>query len=64
MGKFCIKLGYSYEPMDYLSLPYAIVFINANRNAEIKWVKESGMLGQRGYEILIWKVPTRTRVTL
>lgn len=52
-GKILYKAGYSYEPMDYLSLPYAIVFINANRDAEIQWVKESGMLDSANYRILI-----------
>ncbi len=52
-GKILYKAGYAFEPMDYISLPYSIVFINANRKSELKWLQESGMLNSAQYRILI-----------
>lgn len=52
-GKILYKAGYTFEPMDYISLPYSIVFINANRKSELKWLQESGMLNSAQYRILI-----------
>ena len=52
-GKILYKAGYTFDPMDYISLPYAIVFINATRTAEIAWLKRSEMLNSAHYRILI-----------
>ena len=34
-GKILYRKGYSYDPMDYINLPYSIVLINANNKKEI-----------------------------
>lgn len=52
-GKILYKAGYTYEPMDYISLPYSMVFINAERKEEIEWLKSSGMLDSAKFRILI-----------
>lgn len=52
-GKIIYKAGYSFEPMDYVTLPYSIVFINGERKKEVAWLKKSNMLNSAAYRILI-----------
>lgn len=52
-GKILYRAGFTYDPMDYISLPYSIVFINAERESEVTWLKNSNMLNSAKFRILI-----------
>lgn len=52
-GKILYHKGYKYDPMDYIQLPYSIVFINGENKQEIEWLKKSDMLNTAAFRILI-----------
>lgn len=39
-GKIIYPRGFSFNPLDYMSFPYTIVFFNANSITEITWLKK------------------------
>lgn len=39
-GKVIYPQGFSFNPLDYISFPYTLVFINANSVTEIAWLKK------------------------
>lgn len=52
-GKVLYPAGYKFDPMDYISLTYDIIFINGEREEEISWIKQSKYIGNASGRIII-----------
>ncbi len=50
-GNILYPKGFRYNPLDYIQLPYEIIFINAKNKEELVWAKQYA--GNAGYKILI-----------
>ncbi len=50
-GNILYPKGFKYNPLDYIQLPYEVIFINAKNKEELFWAKR--YVGNASYKILI-----------
>ncbi|MFN4245728.1 MAG: hypothetical protein ACK4F9_06235, partial [Brevinematia bacterium] len=44
IGKTIYPAGYTFNPLDYVKIPFYLVFINATSKEELSWLKSSGLI--------------------
>lgn len=52
-GRVLYPKGFTYNVLDYIQIPYNIIFIDGNDTKELQWLKKSKYLGNAGSKILI-----------
>lgn len=52
-GRVLYPKGFTYNVLDFIQIPYNIVFIDGNDTKELQWLKKSKYLGNAGSRILI-----------
>ncbi|MEM7828474.1 MAG: hypothetical protein QW561_03960 [Candidatus Aenigmatarchaeota archaeon] len=52
-GNILYPRGYTFNPLDYISYPNTLVFIDGKKRSHIKWLKESGIMKSLSVRILI-----------
>ncbi len=52
-GRILYRAGYKFDPMDYVSVPYSLVFINPENKQEVEWLKSAEILNSAAYKVLV-----------
>ncbi len=55
LGKVIYPKGYSFNPLDYMVLPFYFIFVDGTSEKELNWLKESGHLYRYDNLIIITK---------
>lgn len=52
-GNILYPRGYTFNPLDYVSYPNTLVFIDGKKRSHIRWLRESGIMKSLSVRILI-----------